>query len=334
MSESKQIIIWLYICCFMIFAIAVIGAVTRLTESGLSMVEWRLLLGTLPPLSEEEWQRVYALYKQSPEFQHKHNWMALSDFKHIFFREWFHRLWGRLTGLVYAVPLLWFWLRGQIPPGYKWKLLGLLLLGGLQGLLGWYMVKSGLVDRPEVSHYRLAAHLTLALLIFSLMWWVILDLKRTRGLEDSRTGSVRFSNPPVLQSSRPPLLYGWLTFGLLSITIIWGAFTAGLDAGMVYNSFPLMNGSFLPPENIYPLFILEQHGWVQFTHRWLAVTTLLLILGLAFRTKDFALAGMAILQVGLGISALLSQVWIPLAALHQAGAIVLLALLLRAVHRL
>jgi heme a synthase len=318
MTKEKHIILWLYICCFMVFAMAVIGAITRLTESGLSMVEWRPLIGTLPPLNEAEWQRVYELYKQSPEFMHKHNWMALEDFKHIFFREWFHRLWGRAIGLVYALPLLWFWIRKQIPAGYGWKLLGPLVLGGGQGLLGWCMVKSGLADRPEVSHYRLAAHLALALLIFALIWWVALDLK----------------NNEKTTSSRIVLIHGWLSLALLSITIIWGAFTAGLDAGMIYNSFPLMDGSFLPPETAQPLAVFEQHAWVQFTHRWLAITSFVLILGLAHHVKDFALAGMAFVQVGLGISTLLTQVWIPLAALHQAGAIILLALLLRAVHRL
>lgn len=315
MNKDKQIIFWLYTCCFMVFAMAVIGAVTRLTESGLSMVEWRPLIGAIPPLSETEWQRVYEAYKQSPEFEHKHNWMALEDFRKIFFWEWLHRFWGRLIGLVYALPLLWFWLRGQIPAGYKPKFLGALALGALQGLIGWWMVKSGLVDNPEVSHYRLAIHLAIAFVIFGWLWWLALSLRSPQN-----TGQ---------QASAALQRLGWLSLALLFITIIWGAFTAGLDAGKIYNSFPFMNGTLTPPEQFNISSIFEEHGWVQFTHRWLAITTGIVILVYAMRLKDFFLAGMVFIQVGLGISTLLTQVAIPLAAAHQAGALILLALLLK-----
>ncbi len=315
-NAEKKIATWLYLCCFMVFAMAVVGAVTRLTESGLSMVEWRPLMGWIPPLAEQEWQRVYGLYRESPEFAHKHSWMEIGDFKKIFFWEWFHRLIGRLIGVVYAVPLLWFWIKGQIPAGYKWKLSGLLLLGGAQGVLGWYMVTSGLIDRPDVSHFRLAAHLALALLIFALMWWVALTLREHK--------------TPLVAVSRFSLLHGLTALGLLSVTIIWGAFTAGLDAGMIYNSFPLMDQSFMPPE---PLNILKEQSWVQFTHRWLAVLTGLTILLFAWRTRLWPPAIMVSLQIGLGIATLLGQVPVPLAALHQAGAIVLLALMLQALRK-
>lgn len=314
MTTERKIILWLYACCFMVFAMAVIGAITRLTESGLSMVEWRPLIGWVPPLNEQDWQHVYGLYKQSPEFIHKHHWMALADFKKIFFWEWLHRLWGRLIGLVYALPLLWFWANKQIRPGYSWKFFGLLLLGGAQGILGWWMVKSGLVDRPEVSHFRLAAHLALALLLFSLLWWIALGLKTNKS-------SGRLS------------VHGLLSLILLSATILWGAFTAGLDAGLIYNSFPLMDNSFTPAGQASLSSMVHEQGWVQFTHRWLAVTAGLVIIGFAARMKDFALAGMVIIQIGLGIATLLTQVFIPLAALHQAGALILLALLLRALHK-
>lgn len=325
MTENKNIILWLYTCCFMVFAMAIIGAITRLTESGLSMVEWRPLIGALPPLNEQEWGRVYDLYKQSPEFTHKHNWMTLADFKQIFFWEWFHRLWGRMIGLVYALPLLWFWLRKEIPQGYGKKLAGILCLGGLQGLMGWYMVMSGLSDRPEVSHYRLAAHLFLALLVFSALWWVALDLMPPKHSNDNmrRSVSVRFKR------------LGWGLLIMLGITVIWGAFVAGLDAGMIYNSFPLMGGSFLPPESFSGAHsIFEQHAWVQFAHRWLAVTTGGLLLFYAFRLDDRPLMFMVCLQIGLGISTLLSQIMLPIAVAHQGGAIILLALTLRAQNRL
>jgi cytochrome c oxidase assembly protein subunit 15 len=296
----------------MVFAMAVIGAVTRLTESGLSITEWKPVTGALPPLSEAAWQKEFALYQQSPEFAQKHHWMALADFKKIFFWEWLHRLWGRTIGLAYALPLLWFAARKKIPHGYGGKLAGILALGGLQGFVGWWMVESGLVDRPSVSHFRLATHLGLALLLFSCMWWLALSLRRQ-------------PLPPLR-----PQVPAWLLLGLLATTIVWGAFVAGLKAGLIYNTFPLMDGSFLPPEQLVDF--LHQHAWVQFTHRWLAVTTGTLILVLAAKRRDALLGGMVFVQVGLGVSTLLSQVVIPLAALHQAGAIILLALLLRNIH--
>lgn len=313
--EKKAIVYWLYACCFMVFAMAVIGAVTRLTESGLSITEWKPVSGALPPLTHEAWERQFALYRQSPEFAQKHFWMELGDFQKIFFWEWLHRLWGRTIGLVYALPLLWFWVRKKIPDGYKLKLLGILALGGLQGVIGWWMVASGLIDRPSVSHFRLAAHLLLALVIFSAMWWTALDLNTS-----PHGGEVRV---------RGRKMQGWIALFLLLLTITWGAFTAGLDAGMVYNTFPLMDGRFTPPGMPDAL---HDHGWVQFTHRWLAITTGLSILAFAWREKDGALAAMVFVQITLGITTLLSQVYIPAAAAHQAGAIILLALLLRRIQ--
>ncbi|MCB9990518.1 MAG: COX15/CtaA family protein [Rhodospirillales bacterium] len=320
----KNIQIWLYTVCFMIFAMAVIGAVTRLTESGLSIVEWRPVTGFLPPLSEQEWQRVYELYKQSPEFRHKHYWMEIGDFKRIFFWEWLHRLWGRLIGVVFALPLLFFAITKQIPKGYGWKLGGLFLLGGAQGALGWWMVKSGLVDIPSVSHFRLAAHLGLALIVFSLTFSVALSIQSS-----PLSASLPSPRKRGDKGGRGLLMHAGGMLFLLSLTIIWGAFTAGLDAGLVYNSWPLMNGSFTPPEQFNISSIIENHGWVQFTHRWIAFLTGAGILVLALRTRDRALGIMVVIQIALGIMTLLTQVMIPLAALHQAGAIILLALLLR-----
>lgn len=316
LSDNKKIQIWLYCVCFMIFMMAVIGAVTRLTESGLSMVEWKPLMGWIPPLSHAEWERVYGLYKQSPEFISKHYWMTLEDFKHIFFWEWLHRLWGRTIGLVFALPLAWFAIRKQIPQGYGWKLLGLFALGGAQGLLGWWMVKSGLVHRPEVSHFRLAAHLSLALIVYSLTFWTALSL----------------DNKEKTPIKRGLLMHGRGALAMLAITIVWGAFTAGLDAGKIYNTWPLMNGSFTPPEGFDVSSIIEQQAWVQFCHRWLAFMTGIAIFVYALRTNSKTLMAMVLIQIGLGISTLLSGVEIPLAALHQAGAIILLTLLLKALQ--
>ena len=311
-KPHTDILNWLYACCFLLFAMAVIGAITRLTESGLSITEWKPISGALPPLSESEWQRVFDLYKQSPEFAQKHSWMELSDFKKIFFWEWLHRLWGRAIGLVYALPLLYFWVRNKIPAGFKPRLVFILLLGALQGVLGWWMVASGLIDRPSVSHYRLAAHLLLALIIFAAIWWTALDIKHGK--------------KPLYAN-----IFGLCSTLLLLMTITWGAFTAGLDAGLVYNTFPLMNGGFLPPETLTSF--LDQQAFVQFTHRWLAIATGVALIALSYRARDLALTFMVFVQIGLGIATLLSQVYLPLAVLHQAGAVILLALTLRATHR-
>lgn len=301
----------------MVFAMAVIGAITRLTESGLSMVEWKPLIGAIPPLSEAEWNRVFDLYKQTPEFTQKNSWMALADFKEIFFWEWLHRFWGRLIGLVYALPLLWFWLRGHIPPGYKGKLLFILLLGALQGAMGWYMVMSGLVDRPDVSHFRLAAHLLLAMLIYAIILWVAFDLKYRDKIEYSFC----------------QLRHGWIAFALLVVTILWGAFTAGLDGGMLYNTWPKMDAHWMPPEVTGMLAILHDPAAVQFVHRWVAIIAGLALLTFAKRIKSGALAGMVFVQIALGIATVISQVSIPLAALHQAGAMILIGLMVFELRR-
>ncbi len=346
----KAVQLWLYFVCFMVFAMGVIGAITRLTESGLSMVEWRPLVGTIPPLSAAEWQRVFDLYRQTGEYRHEHYWMELEDFKYIFFWEWLHRVWGRLIGVVYALPLLYFWVRRQIPAGYGWKLTGLLCLGGLQGVIGWWMVQSGLVDRVDVSHYRLAVHLGLAFIIFGLTWWLALGLRgeEERGemldvrSEEKDTGDETRPSAHSLTSyisfphiSNPYISHlGWGLLALLALTIIWGAFVAGLEAGKLYNTWPLMNGHILPPEKFDVSSIIEQHGWVQFVHRWLGFVTGLGILIFALRLKSYWLAGMVSAQVIIGIATLLTALWIPLAALHQAGALILLALLLNSLHRL
>lgn len=330
MNNHKIIAHWLFLCAGLVFAMIIVGAITRLTESGLSMVEWRPLIGALPPLSESEWHRVFELYKQSPEFQKKTFWMDLGDFKLIFFWEWFHRFLGRIIGLAFALPLITFWIKGMIPQGYKLKLLGLFLLGGLQGVMGWYMVQSGLVNEPAVSHYRLAAHLALAFFIIALLVWMGLSLS---GRKHKGHG--------ILYS------HGWVVLGSYILTVFWGAYTAGLDAGLIYNeTFPKMGATFAPSElqHYQPLWVglFESPAGVQFTHRWLAMLSVLMIAGFwahaAVRKMRFPaldiLAVLIFVQSGLGIATLFSRVMLPLAALHQMGAVLILIALIVCLHRL
>jgi cytochrome c oxidase assembly protein subunit 15 len=319
-TPHKNIQNWLFFTAAMVFAMAVIGAITRLTESGLSMVEWKPLIGAIPPLNEAEWNRVFDLYQQTPEFQHKNSWMGLEDFKNIFFWEWFHRLWGRLIGLVFALPLLWFWIKKQIPQGYGLKFLGLLALGGSQGALGWYMVKSGLIDRPDVSHFRLAAHLGLALFIYVLLLWCAFDFF-PRKVDAS---------PSTFCQKR----HGWVAFAFIATTILWGAFVAGLDGGMLYNTWPKMDTYWIPPEVTGLFAILHDPGAVQFFHRTIAIVTMAVVLSFGWRMKNFPLMLMVFFQVGLGIATVLTQVVIPIAALHQAGALILLGLMVKQMHAL
>lgn len=329
MGAPYAVSLWLFVCAGLVFAMVVVGAITRLTDSGLSMVEWRPIMGFLPPMDAVEWNRVFDLYKASPEYQKKHFWMDLSDFKAIFFWEWAHRFLGRVIGLAYGLPLLWFFLRGSIPKPYILPLLGLLVLGGMQGLMGWYMVQSGLVDVPAVSHYRLAAHLSLAFLIFSLLIWFGLSI-----------GAVQTKVKKVACAGFSMLSHSILVLGLLILTIFWGAYTAGLDAGLVYNeSFPKMGGAWIPPtlHQYSPFWInfFENPVGVQFVHRWLAMITVLSVLSFWVRGvmngdrhwSLHALAIMVLIQMILGITTLLSGVYIPLAVMHQAGALILLGLL-------
>ena len=327
-NDHKAVVTWLYACCTLVLMIVIVGAITRLTNSGLSMVEWRPLLGIFPPLNDAEWNRVYELYKASPEFEKKHFWMGLEDFKQIFFWEWFHRVLGRLIGLVFALPLLYFAITKKIPKGYGLKFTGLLILGGLQGLMGWYMVKSGLIDQPYVSHYRLAAHLSLAFLVFSLLLWCALSIRATYKHD-------------VKGSLNPLYTHTWLSLGFLIVTIFWGAYVAGLDAGLIYNeSFPMMGGQWIPPDinqySPYWINFFETPSGVQFIHRWLAIATVMITLSLYIHafTKGIyhwfnqALGFMVLTQFSLGLATLLSNVYVPIAVLHQTGALILLGLMI------
>ncbi len=331
MTEAPRALrLWLSLCCAMIFAMAVIGAITRLTESGLSIVEWNPLTGAIPPLNEQDWQKAFTGYQQTPQYKLLNSGMTLTAFKQIFFWEWLHRLWGRLIGVVYALPFCYFLLRRQIPKPYVGKLWLGLLLGGLQGALGWFMVKSGLSELVYVSHYRLAAHLVLALAIYAYLFWLCLML----------AGRQRHQASPCL------IGHGRAALGLLAVTITWGAFVAGLKAGWAYNTFPLMDGEIVPSASwtMIPLWqnFLANTALVQFCHRVLAMTTGLALWFWAWRLwrgwynrkLALALGLMALVQIGLGIATLLTQVQIVLGTLHQAGAIVLLTLLLRNLYGL
>lgn len=333
MSQRKTIIrIWLNLCSILVLAIIVVGAITRLTESGLSIVEWRLVTGTLPPLNEAAWLEEFLAYKTSPEFQKKNFWMNVQDFKTIYFWEWLHRLIGRVIGLAYALPFLFFLVRGWLPKGRRVKYASLVTLVAAQGLMGWLMVKSGLIDQPAVSHYRLAAHLGLALLLLSMTHWHALNLSTSKQQNDKPEKTLFFL-----------ALIG--TF-LLCVTILWGAFTAGLDAGLIYNeTFPLM-GNALVPEEVHSAATLsyaltETHAGVQFAHRWLAMLTgLYLLLYSVFsivvkkRTHPLypTIAVTVVIQISLGITTLFSGVALIPAVLHQTGAVILLLLMVRSLY--
>ena len=308
----------------MIFGMVVIGGITRLTLSGLSITEWQPVTGILPPLSGAQWAAEFQKYRQIPQYRLLNAGMSLADFQTIYWWEYVHRLWGRLIGIVYALPFLYFWLRGRLPKRLLVPLGGIFLLGAVQGALGWYMVESGLVDRVDVSQYRLVAHLALALAIYGLTLWIALDL-----LADT-------PHPPVA----PPWRRGAeVIIALVALTIVAGGFVAGLHAGLIYNTFPLMDGKVVPADyaQLQPFIRnwFENVAAVQFDHRVLAMTSaaavlLLWVAGQRARLPDparltlHALLATAALQFALGVSTLLLVVPIPLAAAHQAGAVLLL----------
>jgi heme a synthase len=331
-SNERAIASWLLICCAMIFFMVVIGGITRLTESGLSITQWHPIEGVLPPLSEAQWENAFVRYKAIPQYEAVHPDMDLAQFKHIYFWEYFHRLWGRLIGAAFLLPFLYFLLRGRIARPLVPKLAGLFVLGGLQGLLGWYMVMSGLETRIEVSQYRLAAHLGMAVVIYLAMLWVALDL---------------LARPEV--APRGLRRGASLALALVFITMVAGAFVAGTRAGYIDNTFPLMEGHLVPPGywHLAPWWRnwFENLAAVQFDHRVLAITTWLaiaLLWAASLRARlsplrhglFHALFFFACLQVALGISTLLLVVALPVAVAHQAGAMLLITAALVARHAL
>ncbi|MDH3265732.1 MAG: COX15/CtaA family protein [Gammaproteobacteria bacterium] len=332
-SHDRQVALWLLICCGLVFVMVVLGGVTRLTGSGLSMVDWRPIMGWLPPLSDAEWLRVFERYQLSPEFQKINSHMDVQAFKGIFWLEYLHRLLGRTIGIVFALPFVVFFVRGYIAAREWPKYLLMFMLGGLQGVLGWYMVKSGLIDNPHVSQYRLTAHLVAAILIYAYMLWVALSLLFPPSSEQNH------------HWYRNTLLLAWLVL----VTIISGGFVAGLKAGEIYNTFPLMGNSLLPPGLLAldPVWrnAFDNMTTVQFDHRVLAITTFCIIVfyWLRARKADLpvrsrraanALLHTAVLQVILGISTLLLSVPTVLAAAHQAVALLLFTVALFLVHSL
>jgi cytochrome c oxidase assembly protein subunit 15 len=360
-EPRRAVAVWLLLCCAMIFAMVVIGGVTRLTWSGLSITEWRPVSGMVPPLSAGDWQAEFAKYQQTTQYKLLNAGMSLAQFKTIYLWEYVHRLWGRLIGFVYALPLLYFLLRGRIPRRLAWPLAGIFALGFAQGALGWYMVESGLGDRIEVSQYRLTAHLALALVIYAATLWTALGLLApTPALARSRRRETASANGPLPRpaggegknsriASNCLRRGAEIVLGLVSLTIVAGGFVAGLNAGLTYNTFPLMDGSFVPAgyAQLSPFIRnwFENVAAVQFDHRLLAETTVASVIAVWLlgrrsalpqpaRLALHALLAMALLQLSLGISTLLLVVPIPLAAAHQAGAVLLLTAAIVLRHRL
>ncbi len=330
--RRRQIALWLFACCALLFAMVVLGGVTRLTRSGLSIVEWQPLLGAIPPLTETDWMALFEKYRQTPEYHKVNVGMDLAGFKEIFWLEYLHRLLGRLIGVVFLVPFLYFLLRRRIERALTPKLLAMFVLGGVQGALGWFMVKSGLVDVPRVSAYRLTAHLGLAVAIYGYMLWVALDLwYGARAVAATNARLRRFSA---------------IVTGLVFLMILSGGLVAGTRAGFAFNSFPLMHGQFLPAGMyaMQPWWAdpFENIATVQFNHRLLAYGLCVAIPALWFvvmraggaRGPAHALVGVLAVQVTLGILTLIHVVPVPLAAAHQAGALALFSVALYLGHAL
>jgi heme a synthase len=333
-SGDRGVSVWLIACCALVFAMVVVGGITRLTHSGLSIVEWQPIVGAVPPLDDDSWQDAFRKYRQTPEFREVNSQMDLAGFKRIFWWEYAHRLLGRVIGAAFLLPLLWFAARGRIGRALAWRLAAIFALGGLQGAMGWYMVQSGLVDDPRVSQYRLAAHLAIALLIYAAMLWIALDLLF----------------PRERAPARGPRAFAFALAALVYVMAISGSFVAGIRAGLAYNTFPLMGGHFVPPG----MFVIEPWylnffgniATVQFDHRLMGWLLALLVpwfwLGVRRATApprrarlaaDLLLGALA-LQLALGIATLLNAVPVPLAAAHQAGALLVFTAALLSAHAL
>ncbi len=325
-SDRRMVRYWLYFICIMVFAMVIVGGATRLTDSGLSITEWKPIHGIVPPLSAEDWNEEFLKYQQIPEYEQVNAGMTLEEFRFIFWWEWFHRFLGRMIGFVFFLPMLGFWVAGKLEPQLKPKLVGLFLLGGLQGAVGWWMVTSGLVDRVDVSQYRLAVHLTIAAFIFAWAMWI------ARGLAPHSTGK----GPSNM------LAWGWITLVAVFLQIFMGGLVAGLDAGMAYNEWPKMDGDWVPGglNHLSPFWLnwFENAKSVQFNHRimanvvlFLAVVNLMVAFGGStqhtHRNRTVVLLLLVLLQAIIGIMTLLLQVPLIWALLHQGGAMVVLGFL-------
>lgn len=333
-KDNKWVIWWLLTGCLLIFTMVVIGGITRLTHSGLSISDYKLVTGTLPPMNETEWQAAFELYKQYPEYQKLNTHFTLQDFKDIYFWEWLHRLIGRLIGMVFILPFMYFLVTKQLSKSTIKKSISLLVMGGFQGFLGWYMVKSGLVDRPDVSHFRLAAHLITAFITFAYTLWVALDL-------------IFPNKKPAVLKMRKILRWG---LAVIILQIIYGAFVAGLDAGFIHNHWPMMSeGKFIHPtvyieqSPVWKNFIEGKSG-VQFVHRMLAIIVVGVVLWIWMKGQNFSLTKhqknglnlivvVVFLQFLLGVLTIIYAVPLWLGIAHQIGAFFLLASFTFALHR-
>lgn len=333
-KDNKTVIYWLLAGCILIFVMVIVGGITRLTHSGLSISNYKLISGVIPPMNEIEWNEAFDLYKQYPEYKKLNYGMSLEEFKDIYFWEWIHRVIGRFIGLVFIIPFIYFLIRKQLSKSTIKKSIILLFMGGFQGFLGWYMVKSGLVDRPDVSHYRLAAHLTTAFLTFAYTFWVALDLM--------------FPNKKEINSK----FRNFIRLGLvvLIIQIIYGAFVAGLDAGWIHNHWPFMNEGKLIHETVYteqnPTYLnfIEGKSGVQFVHRTLAYVVVIFILAIWYKATRNGISkwqtkgvNSLLIVVGiqflLGVLTLLLAVPVWLGVLHQVVAFILLSCMVFTLHR-
>jgi cytochrome c oxidase assembly protein subunit 15 len=319
-TKPRAIANWLLAVGVLVFAMVVVGGITRLTESGLSITEWKPVTGAIPPLNDAQWRTAFDAYKQIPEYRQINQGMTLDQFQFIFFWEYIHRLLGRLIGVAFVLPLAWFAFKRAIPQGYGWRLVALLALGGLQGAVGWWMVASGLSERTDVSHFRLAAHLLTALFILAGLVWTALDLRQ-------------LARDPVTRPARMTRL-STVTGVILFVQLLFGAWTAGLNAGLVTNEWPLMNGRFFPSEVLAarPLLdaIVNDPFLVHWIHRWWAWVTVIALVMLAraakragHRRASIALHSAFGVQILLGIATVWTGVDITVAVLHQAvGALV------------
>ena len=337
-QNDRQLAMWLFVVAALIFAMVILGGVTRLTNSGLSMVNWQPIMGAIPPIGDAEWQATFEQYKTSPEYLKENAGMSLDGFKSIFWFEYGHRLLGRTIGLAFLIPFLIFWWQGKIRRPLIPRFIILFILGGLQGVLGWYMVKSGLVNIPQVSQYRLTAHLVAAITLYAFILWTAMSLLRSQQLVES--------HPSVIGLRK----YGHLVTAVVSLMIISGGFVAGTKAGYVFNTFPMMGGQWLPPGGMaldpWWLNLFENLATVQFSHRVFAIVVAVTVFTYALRgwrskaindTTCFTftlLFLMLLIQIGLGIATLLYVVPVTLGAMHQAGALMLFTFALILNHRL
>ncbi|SFP35092.1 COX15/CtaA family protein [Sphingomonas rubra] len=327
-ARPGQIARWLWLVAVLIVAMVVVGGITRLTESGLSITQWKPISGIVPPLTQAQWQAEFDGYKRIPEYAAFNRGMTLAGFKAIFFWEYLHRLLGRVIGLAFALPLLWFAVKKRIPAGYGWRLVALLALGGLQGAIGWWMVASGLTQRTDVSHLRLATHLGTALFILAGIAWTALDLQR---LERNRLAAPARLRPLAV-----------VALVLLALQITLGALTAGLDAGYAFSSWPLMGDAWFPAgvPMLSPAWTnaVDNPVVVQFIHRWFAFAAAAGLLALAVAVTragsrlGFLVVALVTLQIFLGVATLLTGVEIGVAVAHQANAALLLLATVAAAH--